>query len=70
MKKTTIRTKNRRTDCTCTTISELKDFRGIEEDVNENRDCYYEYMLRHFPNPTQNPHQVFLDYLDIDEIDG
>ena len=48
----------------------LKEFRGIEEEVNENRDIYHQYMLRHFPNETMNPHLAFLDFHDIDEIDG
>ena len=47
----------------------LKNFKGAKAKIDEDRDIYWEFMRRHFPNPTQDPHQVYLDYPDYDQTD-
>ena len=48
-------------------INWLKEFRSPKEQIDSDRDLYYTYMQSHFPNPTQNPHQVF-DSSDYEEL--
>lgn len=40
----------------------FKSFTNVKEKLDEDRELYYEFMQLHFPNPTQNPHQLFLGY--------
>jgi hypothetical protein len=43
----------------------LKEFSNIRDEIDKDWDKYTDYLFRHFPNPTQNPHQLY-DYDDID----
>jgi hypothetical protein len=52
-----------------TLVQWLKTFKSVEDSVDKNRDSFYQYMLNHFPNHTQNPHQHFLEYEDYDMTD-
>ena len=50
-------------------INWLKQFTSVREEIDKAWDPFYYFMLRHFPNPTKNPHQEYLDYEDYDDID-
>jgi hypothetical protein len=47
----------------------LRNYTNPKQRINDNREYYCTYMIRHFPNTTQDPDQKFLDYVDIDETD-
>ena len=47
----------------------LRSYTTPEERINDNREYYCDYMKRHFPSPTQEPKQIFLDFEDFDDTD-
>ena len=45
----------------------MKQFNGVKEKIDDDRDLYVDFMRHHFPNRTQNPHQLYLN--DFDETE-